>query len=64
MQLHRVIRCDNGVEGYYTSLFSIHKKSGTWNPFENVIYIDSLNQKILFCENGGQDRVSVHCTIM
>ena len=40
------------------------KKIGTWNAFENVIYIDSLNQKILFCENGGQDRVSVHCTIM
>ena len=59
-QLHYVIRCDNSIEGYITSLFSTCKKFGTWNPFAYVIYINPSNQIFLFCENGGQDRVFVH----
>ena len=34
-------------------------KIGTWNPFENVIYIDPSNQNSGFCKNGGWDRILI-----
>jgi hypothetical protein len=39
-------RTNGSIKGYLTSLFSICKKFGTWNPFVNVIYINPLNQKL------------------
>jgi hypothetical protein len=63
-QLYHVIRRDNSIQDYLTSLSNICKNFRTRNPFVNVVCTDPSNSIFLFCKNGGRDRVFVLYTIM
>ena len=39
-QLNHMIRCDNNIESYLTSLFSVCRNFRTRNLFVHIIYID------------------------